>query len=106
MAAKPTKAATKSEVLDNIAKSTGLSRKEVASVLEGLTKEIKKGLGSRGPGVFTLPGLCKMVVVRKPATKAAVRPNPFKPGEMMTVKAKPASKVVRVRPLKNLKDMV
>lgn len=106
MAEKSKKTATKSEILNNIAQSTGLSRKDVGSVLEALTGEIKKGLGSRGPGAFTLPGLCKIVVLRKPATKATVRPNPFKPGEMMEVKAKPARKVVKVRPLKSLKDMV
>ena len=106
MAANPKKTATKSEILNNIAETTGLSRKDVGSVLDALSGEIKKGVGSRGPGAFTIPGLCKIVVQRKPATKAAVRPNPFKPGEMMEVKAKPARKVVKVRPLKNLKDMV
>lgn len=101
-----TKPATKSEILQNIADSTGLTRKEVSGVLDALGNEIKKGVGSRGPGAFAIPGLCKIVVLRKPATKAATRPNPFKPGEMMEVKAKPARKVVKIRPLKNLKDMV
>jgi hypothetical protein len=55
---------------------------------------------------FTIPGLAKVTVVRKPATKAGQRPNPFKPGEMMEVKAKPARNIIRVRPLKMLKDMV
>jgi nucleoid DNA-binding protein len=100
------KSATKSEILENISKSTGLTRKEVSSVLDALSAEIKKGVGSRGPGIFAIPGLCKIVVQKKPATKAMMRPNPFKPGEMMEVKAKPARKVVKIRPLKNLKDMV
>ena len=100
------KAPTKTEILENIATATDLSRKQVAGVLEALSGEIKKNIGSRGPGMFAIPGLCKIVVLKKPATKASVRPNPFKPGEMMQVKAKPASKVVKIRPLKNLKDMV
>ena len=100
------KPATKTEVLSNIAESTGLSKKEVSAVLESLSGEIKKGIGKRGPGAFTIPGLCKIVVQRKPATKATTRPNPFKPGEMMEVAAKPARNVVKIRPLKNLKDMV
>jgi hypothetical protein len=42
----------------------------------------------------------------KPATKATQKANPFKPGEMMTVKARPARTVIKVRPLKGLKEMV
>ena len=100
------KPATKTEILNNIAEETGLARKDVAAVLEALSGEIRKGVSKKGPGQFTIPGLCKIVVQRKPATKAATRPNPFKPGEMMDVAAKPARNVVKVRPLKNLKDMV
>ena len=100
------KPATKTEILNNIAEETGLARKDVAAVLESLSGEIRKGVSKKGPGQFTIPGLCKIVVQRKPATHAATRPNPFKPGEMMEVKAKPARNVVKVRPLKNLKDMV
>lgn len=100
------KPATKTEILNSIAEQTGLARKDVASVLEAMNGEIKKGVSKRGPGQFTIPGLCKIVVQRKPATKATTRPNPFKPGEMMEVAAKPARNVVKVRPLKNLKDMV
>jgi nucleoid DNA-binding protein len=100
------KAPTKTEILNNIAEETGLARKDVSGVLEALNGQIAKAVGKRGPGQFAIPGLCKIVVQRKPATKAATRPNPFKPGEMMDVAAKPARNVVKVRPLKNLKDMV
>jgi nucleoid DNA-binding protein len=100
------KAPTKTEILSNIAESTSLSKKEVGAVLEALSGEIAKAIGKSGPGAFAIPGLCKIVVQRKPATKAATKPNPFKPGEMMEVSAKPARNVVKVRPLKNLKDMV
>ena len=67
---------------------------------------IKKNIGSRsGSGIFTIPGLCKIVVQRKPATKERQGINPFT-GEKTTFKAKPARNVVKVRPLKTLKDMV
>ncbi len=106
MATAAPKAPTKTEILSNIAEATDLSKKEVANVLDALSAEIGKAIGKNGPGAFAIPGLCKIVVQRKPATKAATKPNPFKPGEMMEVSAKPARNVVKVRPLKNLKDMV
>ncbi len=99
-----TKARTKSEVYGNIAQTACLTRKQIAAVFDELAGLIKKDL--RGPGVFTVPGLMKITVIRKPATKATTRPDPFHPGQMMHVKAKPARKVVKVRALKNLKAMV
>ena len=96
-------APTKSEVLTHISKDTGLSRKQVGSVFDSLGGVIKKSL--RGNGLFTMPGLMKLKVVKKPATKAREGVNPFT-GEKMTFKAKPASKKVRVLPLKSLKAMV
>lgn len=100
-----TKARSKSEVYMTIAEETGLARKQIASVFDSLSGLIRKDLG-KGPGMFAVPGLMKITVVKKPAVKAGNRPNPFKPGEMMQVKARPARKVVKVRPLKSLKDMV
>ena len=98
---------TKTELLTNIADDAGLSKKEVASVLDALGDQIKKSLGRRGPGAFTIPGLLKIEKKNVPARKAKCGvPNPFKPGELMDVKARPASNKVKVRPLKNLKDMV
>ena len=96
-------APTKSEIVAQICKDAELSRKQVAAVFESLNGIIKKSL--RGPGLFTLPGLLKMKVVKKPATKAREGVNPFT-GQKMMFKAKPASKKVRVMPLKNLKNMV
>jgi nucleoid DNA-binding protein len=95
---------TKSEVYKAVAESTGLTRKQVASVFDALASVIKADL-SRGPGVFSVPGLMKITVVRKPATKARPGVNPFT-GEKIMIKAKPARKVVKVRPLKGLKAMV
>ena len=99
------KAPTKSEILAFISEDTGLTRKEVTSVFESLNTMIKKSLGRRGPGVFTMPGLLKIKKVTKPATKARKGRNPFT-GEEMTFKAKPARKAVKVLALKNLKEMV
>src|SRR5687767_2315264 len=101
------KAASKSEVIANIATATELSKKQVASVFDALTSEIGKALGKKGTGVFQVPGLCKIVRINKPAQPARKGvPNPFKPGELMDVAAKPAKNVVKVRPLKGLKGMV
>ena len=94
---------TKSEILNQIAKEPELSRKAVSGVFEALNGVIKKSL--RSHGLFTLPGLAKLKVVKKPATKAREGVNPFT-GEKMMFKAKPASKKVRAMPLKNLKNMV
>lgn len=96
---------TKSQTLGDIADQTGLTKKEVASVFEAMSGIIKKDLGRRGPGIFTVPGLMKIRVVRKPATKARKGINPFT-GEEMMFKAKPARNVVKVTALKALKDMV
>jgi DNA-binding protein HU-beta len=96
-------APTKSEILTQISKDTGLSRKQVGGVFESLNIVIKKSL--KGNGLFTMPGLLKMKVVKRPATKAREGVNPFT-GEKMMFKAKPASKKVRVMPLKSLKGMV
>lgn len=96
---------TKSEIVSGIADQTGFSKKQVSSVFEAMSGQIAKSLGRRGPGAYTVPGLMKLTVIRKPATKARKGTNPFT-GEETTFKAKPARNVVKIRPLKNLKDMV
>ncbi len=96
-------APTKSDILNHISKETGLSRKDASAVLDALGGVIRKSL--RSGGLFTLPGLLKLKVVKKPATKAREGTNPFT-GEKMVFKAKPASKKVKVLPLKALKAMV
>ena len=96
---------TKSEILNHIAAETELSRKEVAAVLDSLSGLIEKNIKPRGVGFFNMPGLLKIKVIKKPATKARKGTNPFT-GEEMMFKAKPARKVVKVLPLKGLKDMV
>ncbi len=101
---KSSKPATKSEILSNIAEATELSRKQVTSVFDALSDQIKLALGKKGPGVFALPGLLKILVVNKPATPKRKGINPFTKEEQVFA-AKPARKAVKVRPLKGLKDM-
>ncbi len=96
---------TKTEIYTNISESTGLSKKDVGAVFDALSDEIAGALSKKGPQTFTLPGLCKIVVQRKPATPAREGVNPFT-GEQTMFKAKPARNVVKIRPLKKLKDMV
>jgi nucleoid DNA-binding protein len=97
------KAATKSEIMKSLSDSTGLSKKEVAAVFDALGGVIKVQL--KKANVFMLPGLVKLRVIHKPATKAKQGINPFTKEPMM-IKAKPARKVVRAAALKALKDAV
>ena len=105
MAKSGAKPLTKSQFLASLSESTGLTKKEVASVIDGMGDLIGSQLGRRGPGSVNIPGLMKVKVIRKPATKARKGINPFTKEETM-FKAKPARNVVKVLPLKGLKDMV
>lgn len=102
---KKAKPLSKSEILNAIADAVGdeVSRKHVKAVVEHLVaiahKELKKG------GVFVLPGFAKFVVVKKPARPAREGINPFTKEKQMFA-AKPASKTVRARPVKAIKDAV
>ncbi len=100
-----TKARTKSEIFAGLADSTGLTRKQISAIFGEMGMMIKKDLSGRGPGMFTVPGLMKIKVVKKPATKARKGINPFT-GEEIMIKAKPARKAVKVTALKGLKEMV
>ena len=110
MAKKKTKAAaakkppTRGEVYREIAAKTGLTRKDVISVCEALTDVMVKSVKKHG--TFNNLGLMKLTLVKKPAVKGGklVR-NPFT-GEMVKQKPKPASRTVRIRPLKAIKDML
>ncbi len=103
MSAKPL---NKTQVFQALADHRGLSKKQVAAVFEALEKLIKDQLGKKGPGILAMPGLLKLKRISKPATKETTKPNPFKPGEMMVVKAKPARNLVKAQPLKKLKEMI
>ena len=95
---------TKTQILNQVAEETELSRKQVAAVLESLSGVIEGHIKKRAVGEFVLPGLMKILTVRKPAVKARKGINPFTKEEVM-FKARPATTVVKVRPLKKLKDM-
>jgi nucleoid DNA-binding protein len=94
----------KTQILDEIASSTALSRKQVSAVLDALADVIESHINKRAVGEFVLPGLMKITTVRKPAVKARKGISPFTKEEVM-FKAKPASTVIKVRALKKLKDM-
>jgi nucleoid DNA-binding protein len=96
---------TKGNIVKTIADLSCTSRKDTSTVLENLAKIIEGHIKVRGPGVFTLPGLLKIMVVKKPARPAREGINPFT-GEKTMFKARPARKVVKIRALKKLKEMV
>jgi nucleoid DNA-binding protein len=100
------KPATKSAILQKVAETTGLSRKQVAAVFDSYAELVRDELGKKGPGVITLPpGLVKIKRVHKPATKPRMGRNPAT-GETIQIKAKPARTVVKALALKSLKEMV
>ena len=95
---------SKSDVFGTIAQHAGIHRRDVAAVFHTLGSLIKADLSKLGAGVFKIPEMMRIAVTRKPATKARLGLNPFTKEEVM-FKAKPARNVVRVRPLRGLKDM-
>lgn len=95
---------TKAQLIAAISEDSGLTKKQVSSVFESLSEVIHRHLKKRGAGSFTLPGLAKFTVATKKATKARKGINPFT-GQETVFKAKPARRVVKVRPLKGLKEM-
>jgi nucleoid DNA-binding protein len=103
--AKKNKPLSKSEILNAVVDAIGeeITRKHVKQVVETLVeighKELKKN------GIFVLPGFAKFVVVKKPARPAREGINPFTKEKQMFA-AKPASKAVRARPVKAVKDAV
>ena len=100
----PTKPSTKSEIYTYISERANLKKKEVGAVFDALSDMISRDL-KRGVGVFNVPGLMKIKAVHKPAVPERRGINPFTKEET-TFKAKPARNVVKVQPLKGLKDMV
>ncbi|MBI2791674.1 MAG: HU family DNA-binding protein [Gammaproteobacteria bacterium] len=116
-AAKPAAAATKkgpvsvgrkpfskSQFVSEISERTGVARKDVSAMMEAVAHIIDAHLQKSGPEMFSWPGMFKILVIKKPATKARQGVNPFT-GETMMFKAKPASRRVKIRALKQLKEM-
>ncbi|RPI78574.1 MAG: DNA-binding protein [Planctomycetaceae bacterium] len=106
MAVAKQKSISKSEFLKTLSESTGVAKKDVALVLDGISDLVGKHVGKKGPGLIQIPGLVKIRVKAVPAqpAKKGVK-NPFT-GELQDRPAKPASRKVRVVALKALKDMV
>ena len=94
---------TKSQIVAGIAENTGLSKKQVVSVMDEMDTLIERSIKKRSIGEFTIPGMMKITTVKKPARKARKGINPFT-GEETVFKAKPASVAVKVRPLKKMKE--
>jgi nucleoid DNA-binding protein len=96
---------SKTEIIAALCEATGLTKQQVSGLFDELATLIGKNLAEDGPGVFAIPGLLQIKVVRKPATVERKGINPFTKEEMI-IKAKPATNVVKLVPLKELKSMV
>ena len=96
---------TKSQVVQHLSTVTEVKKKDVGLVLDAVAALMEAHLNKKGPGEMNFAGLLKLRVISKPATKAREGKNPFT-GEMMTISAKPARRVIKVRPLKKLKEAV
>ena len=94
----------KSQIIKHLTEVVGLRKVEVALMIEALTNLIEAHVKRKGPGEFVLPGLAKFRVIYKPAMKAREGINPFT-GQPTIFAAKPARNIVKIRPLKKLKDM-
>ena len=97
------KAMTKTQVLSSLAESTGLSKGQIEDVIGAIGTLIGTELNAGNP--FNVPGLMKVTTRVKAAVPAGPRTNPFT-GETKMGEAKPAQTIVKVRPLKGLKDLV
>jgi nucleoid DNA-binding protein len=95
----------KSQFVTTLAEKSGINKKQASSVLDTINAMVAQQLGKGGPGEVLIPGLLKLVIVNKPATNQHEGVNPFTK-EPMTYKAKAARKVIKVRPLKALKDAI
>ncbi len=96
---------TKSQFIAEIAQQTGITKKQAGEVLDAMHKVIAHQLGKKGPGEVTIPGLLKLNVVDKPAVPAHDGVNPFTK-QPTVFKAKPASRAVKARAVKALKDSI
>ena len=95
------KAITKSQFYQEVADATGMKKGEVVKVYEAISGVLQKHLGPKGGGVVTLPGIAKISAVHTKASKGGERrPNPFKPGEFIVTKPKPARTKIKARGLK------
>ena len=103
MSSKKKPTVTKSELVSEIAEDTGFTKVQVNSLFVSLEKSVANAVKSEES--ITIPSLCKIYVHKRPASKARDMRSPAT-GEMIKVPAKPARKVVKVKAIKNLKDMI
>src|SRR3990167_8123991 len=96
---------SKTNLIKTIQGVTCIDKKNVVAVWDCLNELISRHVKSGGPGVFVMPVMMKISVVKKPARAARKGINPFT-GEEIMIKAKPAYKTVKIRALKKLKEMV
>ncbi len=94
---------TRTQQISYLAEATNLPKKDVTSIINALEPMISFHL--KNLEEISIAGLMKIIVIKKPATKAREGINPFT-GQPTVFKAKPAKKVVKVRALKKVKDMV
>lgn len=99
------KALTQNQIKQQLAEQTGLTAAQTGEVLKALAKIAANELNRGGVMAFTIPGLIKLTVTEKPATAAGPKYFAMLKREV-NVPAKPASKVVKARVLKDLKDSV
>ena len=104
MAKADVKPLTKTQIINGLAEKTELSKKDIIAVLDAMTEQIQDAVSKKGAGSYTIPGLCKIYVKDVPAKPKRQVRNPGT-GEMVWAEPKPASRAVKVRPLKALKDM-
>ena len=95
----------KTQFVSAMAEKSGLDKKQAMSALDTINALVAQQLSKRGPGEVLIPGLVKLNVVNKPAMPKHEGINPFTK-EPMTYQAKAAHKVIKVRPLKALKDAI
>ena len=92
---------TKTEFYQSVADHTEMKKAEVVKVFDAISAVVNKELSAKGPGEITMPGLFKLSVTRIKAAKGGQKkPNPFKPGEFLITKDKPARTKLKARGLK------
>ncbi|MCL4505536.1 MAG: HU family DNA-binding protein [Chloroflexi bacterium] len=96
---------TKSQFIAEIAEKSGITKKQATAVLDTMHSVVAQQLGKKGPGEVIIPGLLKLNVVEKAAVPAHEGVNPFTKAPAM-FKAKPASRAVKARAVKALKDAI
>jgi len=100
-----TKRMSKSQFVTTLAQKSGLNKNQASSALDTINTMVAQQLGKGGPGEILIPGLLKLNVVNKPATRKHEGFNPFTK-QPMTYQAKAARKIIKARPLKALKDSI